>query len=187
MVYGIKELQDFNKRIENEFGKQVHYFELEKANGGTSFKVHASVTAMMDSLAQHPQCIAGKTALGDLLKVVRKRLLVVELGPPPTGNGSTHQVGTNSQFPSRANSETLKKELDDIVQKGNQNGFYWLKGESSDDAPDLCTPQVVSPSPNPQGFLTVGRRHSSGSAQGQLTTYRSSLFVPILTESLGVG
>lgn len=187
MVYGIEELQDFNNRITNEFGKQVHYFELEKANGRTSFRVHATVTTMMDRLAQHPQCIAGATALGDLLKVVRKRLLVVALGPPATGNGNTYQVGTNAQSQSRADSMTLNKEVGDIIQKGNQNGFYWLKGESSDDAPSLCTPQAVSPPPNPQGSLTVIRRHSSGSVQGQLTTYRSSLFVPILTESVGVG
>lgn len=187
MVYGIKDLQEFNNKVANEFGKQVHYFELEKTNGGTTFRVHHAVTTMMDKLAKHPQCIAGETALGDLLKVVRKKLLVVALDAPDAGNGKSHESGTNAQFQLRADSMTLKKELDDIVQKGKQNGFYWLKGESSDDAPGLRTPQAVLPPPNPQGSLTVSRTHSSGSVQGQLTTYRSSLFVPILTESVGVG
>lgn len=165
MVYGIKELQEFNKNVANEFGKQVHYFELDRTSGGTSFRVHAAVTAMMDKLAQHAQCIAGETALGDLLKVVRKKLLVVALEAPTTGKGSTHQVGTNAEFQIRADSMTLKKELDEIVKKGNQNGLYWLKGEISDDLPGLCTPQAVSPPPppNPQDSLTMNRRHSSGS------------------------
>lgn len=184
MVYGIKELKEFNKRIVNEFGKQDGYFEPERKNGRTTFRVHASVAATMDRLSQHPQCIAGQTALGDLLWIVRNRLLVVALDSPSIGKGNSQQFSANTQLQTRADSMTLKSELDGIIRKGNQNGFYWLRGENSDDVPGLCIPPAVSP---PQGTLTVNRRHSSGGVQAQLSTDSSSLVVPILTGVVGVG
>lgn len=184
MVYGTNELLEFNKRIANELGKQEHYFRQDRANGGTSFRVHPAVTSMMDRLSQHPHCIAGQTALGDLLWVVRNKLLVVALESPAAGTGNSQQFSANTQFQARADAKILKSDLDSIIRRGNQRGSYWLKGENNGDAPGLCPPPPLS---SPQGTLTVNRRHSSGGAQGQLTIGSSSHVVPILTGVVGVG
>ncbi|KAK7718097.1 hypothetical protein SLS63_010580 [Diaporthe eres] len=127
MVWGKQELEEFNKRIVNDFGKQVHYFELEKRNGQTSCRVQP-----------------------------------------------------------RADSRALKMALDEIIERGNKNRSYWLKGESSDDLPSLCTPQVVESELHPQDILTVARDHSSGSVGGLSATDGSSHVVPILTGIVGV-
>lgn len=72
MLHGSKGLDDFNNKIVNEFQAQCHYFEKYEINGRTSFKVHAAVVAMMDSLSQHKVCEYKKTAMGDLLRLVRR-------------------------------------------------------------------------------------------------------------------
>lgn len=187
MVWGKQELEEFNKRIVNEFGKSVHYFELEKRNGQTSCRVHSAVSATMDELAQHAECKAGKTALGDLLKLVRTRLLVVSLGSQSFGKGKTPQINADTQVQPRADSRALKMALDEIIERGKKNRSYWLKGESSDDLPSLCTPQAVESELHPQDVLTVARDHSSGGVGGLSATDGSSHVVPILTGIVGVG
>lgn len=187
VVYGNHELDEFNKRIVNEFGKPVHYFEHEMRNGQKSLRVHSAVSATMKGLAQQTECTAGKTALGDLLRVVRKKLLVVELSDSATSQAKTYQASASTQTQPRVDSGTLKKDIVEIIEKGRKDPSYWFKGESSDDLPSLSTPQAVSPEPDPQSSLTVSRKRSSGSDRGLLTADSSSLFVPILTESVGVG
>lgn len=186
MVWGKQELEEFNKRIVNDFGKQVHYFELEKKNGQTSCRVHSAVSATMDKLAQHVECKAGNTALGDLLKLVRTRLLVVSLGSQSFGKGKTPQINADTQVQPRADSRALKMALDEIIERGNKNRSYWLKGESSDDLPSLCTPQVVESELHPQDVLTVAREQSSENVGGLSATESSSFVVPVLTGTVRV-
>lgn len=186
MVYGTRQLNTFNDKIVNEFGKECHYFEMEKRNGVVSSRVHNAVCEMMDKLAQRPECKAGNTALGDLLEVVRTRLLVVRLGPPTFEKGKPQKFDVNTQI-QRADAMTLKAKLDDILRIGNQNPSYWVKGETEDDLPRLSTTQAVSLEPLSQDSLTVARNRSVGSVGGVLTSDSSSLVVPILTGSVGVG
>lgn len=187
MVYGRHGLDEFNKGIVNEFGKPVHYFEHEKRNGHKSSRVHSAVSATMTRLAQNTECTAGKTAMGDLLWVVRKKLLVVELGNPIIGQAKTNQASADTQTQPRADSGMLKEDLAYIIEKGKNDPSYWLKGEISDELPSLCTPQAVKSGLEPQSSLLVTRKRSSGSIRGPLTADSSSLFVPILTGSVGVG
>lgn len=184
---GNHELDEFNKRIVNEFGKPVHYFEHEMRDGQKSLRVHSAVSATMKRLAQNTECTAGRTALGDLLRVVRKKLLVVELADSNNGQAKTHQASADAQTQSRADSRTLKRDIADIIERGKKDPSYWLKGESSDDLPSLCTPQEVNSGPDHQSSLTVTRKRSPGSDRGLLTADSSSPFVSILTESVGVG
>lgn len=186
VVYGTKELDKFNRRIVNDFSQQCHYFEVEKRNGETSFRVHTAVSAMMDKLAQRTECTAGDTALGDVLSVVRTRLLVVALDGGTFGKGKTH-VTADSQVQTRADSRTLRKDLDEIIKKGDTNELYWLQGETIDDLPSLTAPQDVQTEPDPQGSMIVTNQGSSESIKEFPTGSSSSLVVPILSGDVKVG
>lgn len=185
MVYGSTQLDKFNSKIVNEVGKQCHYFKMERRNGEVSSRVHDAVCEMMDSLAQTLECKVGKTALGDLLEVVRTRLLVVRLGPPTSGRGRAQPLDANIQV--RADAMTLKARIESIITKGDRNPSYWVKGEADDDLSSLRAQQAANSGPFPQDFLTSARKRSSGSVGGLLTSGSSSLVVPILTGSVGVG
>lgn len=181
MVFGTEELNEFNKRIVNEFGRSVHYFEVEKRNGKTSFRVHSAVSDTMDRLAQHVECRSGETALGDLLKIVKCKLLVAELGVPPTEKGKTHDASADTQIQSRADSSTLTKDLAYIIELGKKNRSYWLKNDQDDDfqGPDTTTPARLQH--NASESLHLAGRGPSGSAEGIVATGSESVVSAILT------
>lgn len=181
LLYGTRGLDEFNKKIVDHLGHDCHYFE--KGRNG-KVKVHPEVVAMMTALSENSQCRRGETALGDLLNLVSTRLLVVELG---LGEGGANDKHANTQGQARAESTELREKLDSIIRRGSKKQAYWFKGESSDDLPNLCTPDLANSEPDPQSSLVVAREHPSGSVGGLLTTDSSSLVVPILTGSVRVG
>ena len=181
LVSGTKGLDEFNEKIVDHLRRKSHYFE-DGPDG--KVKVHSEVLATMEALSKNPQCRWAETALGDLLKVVRTRLLVVGLEEKDPGGETANDNGANTRGQSRADSTGLRTELDSIIRLGNENPAYWLEGESIDDLPGLCVPQTVTSEPDPQSSLTVAR---DGSVGGQVTTGSSSLFVSILTGSVRVG
>ncbi|KAJ0120690.1 hypothetical protein J7T55_015422 [Diaporthe amygdali] len=146
LVDGPRGLDKFNKGIVNDFGSECHYFESENRNRVAPFRVHAAVRNMMERLSWHPECEDGTTALGDLLRVVRTRLLVVNLGSERVGEGMAGYGMTNRQVPRRADAASLKAALDNIIRKGNERSTYWLKDCTSLDreATMKCYPIVAS-------------------------------------------
>ncbi|KAI1876173.1 uncharacterized protein JN550_001669 [Neoarthrinium moseri] len=176
LLEGPKGLKDFNDKIVDEFRKECHYFELKKENGQTTSKVHTAVEHKMKSLSSHPWCEQSKTALGDLLKLVRDRLLVVTLDAPASVKGKIPHDRTRVQV--RADSSTLKAELDEIVRRGKMNQAYWLKGKTFENVPNLHPETAVTPA--------ASESHVEN-AKGLVTTERSSPIVPLLTGSLRVG
>ncbi|KAH8742241.1 hypothetical protein F5883DRAFT_597401 [Diaporthe sp. PMI_573] len=78
-----------------------------------------------------PNSIINMNDKGNLLEVVRTRLLVVRLGPPTFEKGKPQKFDVNTQI-QRADAMTLKAKLDDILRIGNQNPSYWVKGETED-------------------------------------------------------
>lgn len=167
MLSGPKGLERFNKKIVNEFGNPCHYFEKILQNEQTAFKVHKVVVDEMASLFKHAECKDGKTALGDLLRVVKKKLLVVDLGT------STFVKGKTPDKNSRADARTLRMDLDDIIKKGKNEQAYWLpEGETSEDIPTLYTTPAV---------ISATSERIFGDSTGLVNTDMSSLNVPILT------
>lgn len=187
LVDGTRGLDEFNKEIVNEFGAECHYFESKNRNRVAPFKVHEAVAATMERLSQHPECEDGTTALGDLLRVVKTRLLVVDLRSERSGEGTVRHEMANGQVQTRADAVRVKEALDDIIQKGNERPTYWLKGKTCDDVPSLYTTQAVTSESDSQSSLTVAWKHSFGGSGGLLTTDSSSLDVQMLTGSSKVG
>ncbi|KAK3400007.1 hypothetical protein B0T20DRAFT_460168 [Sordaria brevicollis] len=147
LLYGSDTLKRFNLQITN------------KANGswftksGQTAKLHDTVALTMDfMLANDPECRDG-TAIGELIKLVRGRLLVVHLGPDrklkraETFNGvdspateipsiQVQQVGDGfvKTLPTgRATSEELHEAMKNIVANVERRDNYWFTGEGNRD------------------------------------------------------
>ncbi|KAF4625922.1 hypothetical protein G7Y89_g12243 [Cudoniella acicularis] len=80
LLYGYDDVKRFRAEIKGDSAKQVPCYRIENNNQA---KVHEIVVRWMHHIAQDPAC-AGDLAMGELLKLVRTRLLVVEL-PPSIG------------------------------------------------------------------------------------------------------
>lgn len=181
---GVDGLEEFNSKIVDDLRRETKFFE-EGRHG--EIKVHPEVRATVKTLSETPQCRRGETALGDLLKLVSTRLLVVDLEDKKMGKGTASDKHANTQARARAESTEVREALDSIIKQGDRKPAYWLKGESNDDLPSLFTPDSATSEPDAQRSVVVVTDRSSGSVQGLLTADSSSLFVPILTGSLKIG
>lgn len=183
-MFGIDGLDNFNKKIVDDLRRETKFFE-EGRHG--EVKVHPEVRATVKTLSETPQCRRGETALGDLLKLVSTRLLVVDLEDKKVGKGTAGDKHANTQVRARAESTEVREALDTIIKQGNRKPAYWLKGESNDDLPSLFTPDSATSEPDAQRSVVVVTDRSSGSVGELFTADSSSLIVPILTGSLRVG
>ncbi|KAK2611673.1 hypothetical protein N8I77_005003 [Diaporthe amygdali] len=129
LVNGPSGLDKFNKEIVNEFGAESHYFERENRSGVASYKVHGAVIATMETLSRHPECEDGATALGDLLKVVRTRLLVVALKSGKFGKETPFPESAGGQVQTRADAVAFKTALEHIIRKGKERPTYWIRAK----------------------------------------------------------
>jgi serine/threonine protein kinase len=78
LLYGCAGLNKFHQDIESGFPERdsSRHFRQSSSNGG---RVHPVVLEWMSHMARDPVCRVGQTALGDLLKLTRDRLLVVSV------------------------------------------------------------------------------------------------------------
>lgn len=74
LMYGITGLGEFNKSLNDS-----PFYKVTKTGKMRSAQVHDVVLSWMDYILQDPACYPGTTALGDLLSLVRRGLLVVDL------------------------------------------------------------------------------------------------------------
>jgi serine/threonine protein kinase len=82
LLYGYNDVKRFRKEVRGESKNQVPCYRFVSDGDGDQYKakVHEIVVRWMDHMAEDPVC-AADTAMGELLNLVRKRLLVVELPP----------------------------------------------------------------------------------------------------------
>lgn len=160
---------------------------METKDGKTLFKVHTAVLATMETLSQHAECERGVTALGDLLNIVRNKLLVVALGPQTFGKGKGFDRFADTQVSVRSNAMALNEDLGRIIERGTREQAYWLKGKTCEDVSSFHTIQAVVLEADRRGSPTVPIERSSETIRGSLKTDSSSLVVPLLTGSLRVG
>lgn len=129
LLYGNDELEKFNNCLHDAFGSNSPYWALNNNRA----QVHPSVQICMDLIAKDPEC-TGSTAIGDLLSIVRTKLLVVLL-PPKTMSFRQHMVGKASTGSTasasgrfRAKAEDFHDALKCIMEKGRSNDKYWFTG-----------------------------------------------------------
>lgn len=176
LLYGYKELEKFNNCL-CDSNASSPYWSLENKNA----KVHPSVEQCMEIISRDPEC-TGSTAIGDLLTIVRTRLLVVRLPPknPPTlqrkaALTAASKANAGAAVPSsgsRAKAEDLLNALIDMQKKGKPNESYWFTGASRDGLVgpvDSITPinRVFGSSPagGPPAGLSPGGHVAHGARQ----------------------
>ncbi|KAI1107995.1 hypothetical protein F5Y14DRAFT_437785 [Nemania sp. NC0429] len=131
LLYGNNELVKFVNFIREDLNDDPTYFILtEEAGRGKTAKVHPLVTEYIKALAREPAC-AANTALGDLLRVVQEKLLVVELPPISTRVFQDGPVSITSAEPTettngpyRVTAATLLDSLDNLIRKCDANASY---------------------------------------------------------------
>lgn len=135
LLYGYDELERFNEEIEGPGRIYNPYFEL--VGGTPEARVHHRVAAWMDKMMQDPDCQREQTAIGDLLSLVRRRLLVVALPtrrtfqPEPTHSLSGIIVTgpgpkEDHELVTRATAQEFRDALDDIIARGEKDAKYWF-------------------------------------------------------------
>lgn len=96
LMYGDNELQKFNDSNLGQHGLSDTFYKLS-SSPGTEASVDDAVVHWMTHMAKDDACRPDKTALGDLLKIVRTGLLVVQLpkdgGSKPVSNGHRQLSG----------------------------------------------------------------------------------------------
>lgn len=146
LLYGMEGLRKFHISLENGL---LQLYQREGAKpASASLSIPKAVEEYMARMANDPACKLGTAALGDLLLLVRTRLLVIEpntqsegeTSPPssPTfGYSRAPQItisdcdGENQQTtaPStiaRADIDELQERLSRIITKGELSEDYWL-------------------------------------------------------------
>lgn len=86
LIYGNQGVNNFRRDVQGPYRQPIPYYtieEVEDVNVKAKAKLQEVVEEWMDFIAEEPVC-GGDTALGELLRLVRRELLVVEL-PPDMG------------------------------------------------------------------------------------------------------
>jgi serine/threonine protein kinase len=150
LLYGYEELKEFNAHISGKLEEPSRFFvvdQIEDQGQQGTFpqlvaNVHPAVQACIDHMSKDKECV-GETALGDLLNIVKTKLLVVELPNQTVSatammeNPSVTITNYSSKEPRfgrvRANASQLVHALEEIMQRGiASNERYWLTGHDRD-------------------------------------------------------
>jgi serine/threonine protein kinase len=143
LLHGNEALDDFNNIWLNEPGYgTTPYFEWDPKR--RQVEVHPVVNDTIKSLLRDQEC-QGETAIGDLLRLIQKRMLVVGLVPSQT---STLKVPPSAAYKTspgcRATAEELLKEFHRIL--GTDKGAsYFFTGKKRDKLLALKDPRAKLP------------------------------------------
>lgn len=143
LLYGYAELKGFNDSLRNDdSGERGAYFLVDR-NNQEGVSLHPHIQACLEHISGDPEC-SDDTAIRDLLKIVRRSLLVLRLpeqGPDLLGPAvdESKESGRRVSFappipltppgPSRATAGKFLASLDDIIRKGELNESYWFSGK----------------------------------------------------------
>ncbi|KAK1749700.1 HET-domain-containing protein [Echria macrotheca] len=144
LLHGNSVLKNFNDRIVDNVGQSCHWFEIIKSKRpGQRGKavVHHHVQGVMRALRKDQECAPG-TAIGDLLDIVQRKLLVVKLGAATTRS----EGGPKSSPGCRIYSEELLESLLEMVSKGEKDDSYWFTGRPR--VPIAHLEPIIEPDPD---------------------------------------
>lgn len=177
LLFGNEKLEKFNREIVDENGQQNHWFQRKK-QGSAKAVVHRHVRGTIAALLRDQECV-GHTAIGDLVRIVKDKLLVVELGGARTfGDGDVNSPPTSLKG-CRVYSHELMASLD-AVMKRCEDDKYCFTGKNRDmirnlvvlpehdDAPTVSVPSFLSPGDGhgPYRSGNMGEWNASARAPG---------------------
>ncbi|KAK8112924.1 serine/threonine protein kinase [Apiospora sp. TS-2023a] len=175
LLHGNDMLERFYSELRGNTRHVCPYYELPPHGSNAGATVHGVVKRWINHIRQHePEC-ATESVIGDLLKLVQEKLLVIDL-PPPRGNtlriGSTElpdvrvidppSSGNPGPRTYRATSEGLCRGLEAISEKVRTRGSTYVL--TSTDRGSIILPPLVK---DKQDFLLPG--HAAPKLQRQET------------------
>jgi serine/threonine protein kinase len=189
LLYGASGLTEFSKKLVGDM-KPIRYYEIEEKGGQKTAKVHTAVNDTMDALLRDQECRAEDgTAIRDLINIIKKKLLVVKLGPATTSDNtapSSPPSLSTTLTGFRASAREFVVELDTIFAKGERNERYWYTGKPRGHLVQL----PKTPSQAPESLLSPDSAHRKGIPTRQKeppipTTSEDLTFaVPLVTQSV---
>ncbi|KAJ4223422.1 hypothetical protein NW759_006056 [Fusarium solani] len=161
LMYGVDGLHRFIQAKQSATFPQGKYFYQETREGQDGMPVvtvEPVVLKWMDHMAGDPACEVGKTALGNLLELIRTRLLVVKPPHEPrlAPNTASSQVsvrppssvaGQSYQTWERCTSGELEERMQEILDE-NETERYWLAAEPKS-PPEIQDRRATSRTPDP--------------------------------------
>ncbi|RSL39146.1 hypothetical protein CEP53_014279 [Fusarium sp. AF-6] len=127
LMYGEDGLDIFNQEKPSSLSSDGKYFYQGKREGQGGMlitRVHPVVVEWMDHMAADPACEVGTTALGNLLDLIRTRLLVVKPEGKPGLDLDTRSL-PGPVGPQRCTSGELEERMRKISDE-NETERYWL-------------------------------------------------------------
>ncbi|RWA13206.1 hypothetical protein EKO27_g1898 [Xylaria grammica] len=170
LLHGTDKLGEFNNTIGRDLKQDYSYYKVEETGGVKAAKVHDRVANYIKTLAKDPAC-AVNTALGDLLNLVDKKLLVVQLPTSsteerdgPVSVTPAEPIGTNTG-PYRASAASLLESLEDIISKSKNKVDYLCTERGQLEVPTVrSTPGTISSGNLHPNSANVIRDPGAGSA-----------------------
>lgn len=189
VLYGYEELKKFTTGIKGKLEEPCSFFEVQETEQeGTTprlvARLHPTVQACLDRLSRDPEC-TGKTALGDLLEVIKTKLLVIKL-PEHTESSlvldNVSVTNTDNKFTKpqpfqpfgkhRTSAVGFVNALDDILNDENaKKESYWFTGRSRENLPLIrIVPEIVTEESSPSSLLSPGWRRQPSSMADRTKT-----------------
>lgn len=169
ILYGHEQLTNFYRQLAGGPQLPYQYYEIPDPSEISHAEVHHVVLKWIDHLAtQDPECLED-SALGDLLRLVRDKLLVVRLPPSSVSSRAGGRtlappaLGGGSQF--RATAKEFRDALRDILTRGSDNTYLF------------CGKDRTNVRPPESPLLPVAQRQDSGRG--------ISVHLPVISGVLG--
>ncbi|KAF4441595.1 hypothetical protein F53441_11999 [Fusarium austroafricanum] len=175
LLYGQKGLDTFNESIREDIdhdSEPPYYIVTAISGPEREAVVHPRVVQCLKDLSQEVETHARQSAVGDLVSVVRDKLLIVNL---PSGEEVvedksepnkgpmivTHSsLGKQSAgLPRRVTARVLRESLGDILDKAERNAGYLFTGNISRSLKStIAPPRVEGPALHPDRALNIPNR-----------------------------
>jgi len=172
ILYGNKTIKELYRELDVRKDEPSPFYEIHVDRDGKQATVHQTVRRWIHHLETHePECRRGAvTAIGDLLKIVKTKLLVVDLPPYRSSAAGTELTpGPHFAPPSfgeetrhyRTSAKYFREALDDIISKFGQKS-YILSGTAREGVLPLRRipgPDLLIHSHSGNGLMNSGPRN----------------------------
>lgn len=151
LLYGNDELNNFYTQVKGESTQHWQYFEMPAPGEIGQAQVHRVVLRWIKAMQETDPDCSTDSALGDLLKLVKEKLLIVPLPPSreslkPSDHPFAPPALGDTVTRYRATAKELREALDDILSRTRTPGY--LCTQSSRDHVKLPTLRSTMLSPN---------------------------------------
>ncbi|KAF2234694.1 hypothetical protein EV356DRAFT_514837 [Viridothelium virens] len=134
LLYGIDGLEMFNKSMKGDMSDGSPFYQLSYVGGRKLARVHNIATYWMNHMAEDPACRVGTTALGDLLEIVQRGLLVVKL---PRRGGTFAENGFQRPYISPPTARRHGLGSGEIHSESAPNWMSTTQGSPSATVPEI--------------------------------------------------